>query len=425
MPGIINRRQFIARGAAGVAGLAMARGALAQEAASNRVVVGVMGLSRGLALTEQFAAQPNVEVRYVCDVDTQRTGPAAAAVEKSGGARPREIGDFRHILDDPDVDALVCAAPNHWHAPATILACAAGKHVYVEKPCSHTPREAELMAEAARTHKRAVQVGTQRRSSANIQKAIELIRNGEIGRVYAARAIFGGARETIGTGAPASVPPQLDYELWQGPAPRMPYLNNRIHYNWHWFWHWGNGELGNNGVHLLDLCRWGLGVDFPTRVVSSGGRFAYQDDQETPDTLTTAYEFEGGKMITWQGQSSIPYGTEFVNFHGESGTLAMADSGDFRVLDGKNQVVRTETGTRGDIEHIVDFLNAIREDLTSGLACGIEDAYKSTNLCHVGNIAWRAGRALRCDPANGHILDDPEAMALWTKAYEPGWEPVV
>lgn len=426
MSGNINRRQFINRSAVGAAGLALASSATrAQEAPSNRVVIGVMGLSRGLALTEHFAAQPGVEVRYVCDTDSERTGPAAAIVEKAGQARPQEIGDFRRILDDPEVNALVCAAPNHWHAPATILACAAGKHVYVEKPCSHNPREAELMAEAARKHNRAVQVGTQRRSSANIQNAIAALHAGEIGKVYSARATLGGNRPSIGTGKPANIPPHLDYELWQGPAPRVPYLNNRIHYNWHWFWHWGNGELGNNGVHLLDLCRWGLQVDFPTRVTSMGGRYAFADDQETPDTQSTGFEFLDGKLITWQGQSCNPFEPDFINFYGEKGTLTMTDGGNFSVLDMENKVVRTEAGGRGDIEHVVDFVAAVRENRSTGLASGIEDAFKSTMLCHLGNIAQRTGRALRCHPANGHFVDDADAMKLWTREYEPGWEPVV
>jgi predicted dehydrogenase len=421
----IDRRGFLGRSALGAAALATAVGARGQEAPSQRVVVGVMGLGRGLSLAEQFATQPGVEVRYCCDVDSKRAAEGAAAVEKSGAPRPQEIGDFRRILDDSEVDALICAAPNHWHAPATILACAAGKHVYVEKPCSHNPREGELMAEAARKYQRAVQVGTQRRSSATIRRAMERLHGGAIGKVYASRATFASNRGSIGTGQPAEAPPYLDYEHWQGPAPRRPFLNNRIHYNWHWFWHWGNGELGNNGVHFLDVCRWGLQVDFPERVTSLGGRYAFQDDQETPDTQSVALAFAGDKLITWQCNSCNPYGSEFVNFYGDQGTMLIADGGDYTLLGPDNTVVETEKGTRGDIEHIVDFLAAVREGRTSGLNSGIEDAFKSTTLCHLGNIAQRVGRSLRCNAADGHILDDAEASALWAREYEPGWEPVV
>jgi predicted dehydrogenase len=422
----INRRGFLGKTALGAAGaMAGMASAGAQEAPSKRVVVGVMGLSRGLSLATQFASFPNIEVRYSCDVDTQRAAKGAEAVEKRGAPRPREIGDFRRILDDPEVDALVCAAPNHWHAPATILACAAGKHVYCEKPCSHNPREAELMVEASKQYKRAVQVGTQRRSSAAIREAMDMIHGGEIGNVYSSRANFYSKRPAIGTGKPAAPPAHLDYALWQGPAPRTPLLDNRVHYNWHWFWHWGNGEFGNNGVHLIDICRWGLGVDFPEFVTSAGGRFAFDDDQETPDTHNVALQFSGNKMITWDGQSCSPYGTDFVNFHGDKGTLLVADNGGYRLLDMDNKELKSAEGNRGDKEHIEDFLSAVREDRRTGLNCGIDDACKSTMLCHLGNISQRVGRALHCDAANGHIQNDAEAMALWTRDYEPGWEPKV
>lgn len=421
----INRRRFLGRSALGAAGMLAARGVVAADTPSERVVVGVMGLSRGRTLATQFAKQANVAVRYVCDVDSKRAAVCADAVEKTGASRPTALGDFRRILEDPEVDALVCAAPNHWHAPATILACAAGKHVYVEKPCSHNPREAELMVAAAEKYQRVVQVGTQRRSSGSIREAMALLHAGEIGRVYASVAHFHAKRPAIGVGKPVDPPPHLDYELWQGPAPRTPLLDNRVHYNWHWFWHWGNGEFGNNGVHRIDICRWGLGVDFPSRVSSLGGRYAFQDDQETPDTQSVTFEFGGDKLISWQGHSCNPYGKDFVNFHGETGTLLVASEGEYQVLDMDNQVVKRGAGDRGDIEHIQNFLAAIRGNDASGLHCGIADAYKSTILAHLGNIAYRTGQTLACDPASGHIPDNPEAMTLWSREYAPGWEPVV
>jgi len=423
----IDRRKFLNLAAAGTAGLALSRAARAQATPppSARVIVGVMGMSRGLAVGTTFASQPGVEVRYVCDVDSTRAGKAAEEIGKIGGTAPKAIGDFRKILDDNEVDVLVCAAPNHWHAPATILACSAGKHVYCEKPCSHNPREAELMVEVSRKHKRAVQVGTQRRSSPNIRAAMELLKAGEIGRVYSSRATYVGLRGTIGKGKPAPVPETLDYDLWQGPAPRVPYTDNRIPYNWHWFWHWGNGELGNNGVHLLDLCRWGLGVDFPTYVTSAGGRYAFDDDQETADTQTTSFEFPDKKLITWLCHSCNQFGEDFVNFYGDKGTLTLTGDGDYSIYDANKKLVRTEKGTLGEAEHVVDFLAAIRNDTPTTLNCGIEDAYKSTIMCHLGNIAQRTRRSLSCDASNGHILDDNEASRFWTRTYERGWEPKV
>jgi len=427
MTDAIHRREFIGRTAFGAAAAGLATSAIgrADDKPSQRVVVGVMGMSRGRSLATQFAQQAGVEVRYVCDVDSKRAGTAAEAVEKTGAAKPQAIGDFQQILDDDEVDALVCAAPNHWHAPATILACAAGKHVYVEKPCSQNPREGEMMVEAARKYRRAVQMGTQRRSGPKVIAAMELLHSGEIGRVYASRAYHSGARGTIGKGKPADVPENLNYDLWQGPAPRVPYVDNRVHYNWHWLWHWGNGELGNNGVHTLDLCRWGLDADYPIRVTSNGGRYRFDDDQQTPDTHNVSFEFEDRKMVTWQGMSCNRHNSDFVVFYGEKGSLELTGSGHYTVYDAADKVVRSENGTRGDTEHIVDFLSAIRDDKPTRLNAEIEEGHKSTLLCHLGNIAQRTGRTLNCDARSGHIIGDPKAMTLWQRDYEPGWEPRV
>ncbi|MEQ8791112.1 MAG: Gfo/Idh/MocA family oxidoreductase [Pirellulaceae bacterium] len=425
----INRRTFLEGAAAGgvMAGMALsAKAARAAESPSNKVVVGVMGLSRGRSLAAGFAKQPGCEVKYVCDVDFTRAGSAVDLLVGAGAKKPTAITDFRKILDDKEVDALVCAAPNHWHAPSTILACDAGKNVYVEKPCCHNPREGELMIEAARKHKRAVQMGSQRRSGPGTSAAIKKLHDGLIGDVYLVRAYYANARGSLGHGKPAEVPSYLNYELWQGPAPRMPYLDNRIHYNWHWFWHWGNGELGNNGVHTLDLCRWGADVDYPIHVTSSGGRYCYDDDQQTPDTHTVCFEFEGGKQISWQGTSCHRRSPGFITFFGSKGAMELESNGEHTVFDDKNkQVERTPSPSLGDAEHLANFLDAIRNDAPLSLNAEIEEGYKSTLLCHLGNIAQRTGRALKCNPENGHILDDAEAMTYWSREYEKGWEPKV
>jgi predicted dehydrogenase len=425
----IDRRRFLGQAAAfsAAAGLGLTgRSSRAAESPSNKIVVGVMGLSRGQALAAGFAKQAGVEVKYVCDVDSTRAESGAAHVADATGKAPQAIGDFRRILDDKSVDALICAAPNHWHAPATILACAAGKHVYVEKPCSHNPREGELMVEAARKHDRAVQMGTQRRSGPGTNEAIGELHGGAIGRVYLVRSWYNNARGSIGRGKPAAVPGNLDYELWQGPAPRLPYLDNRVHYNWHWFWHWGNGELGNNGVHTLDLCRWGLGVDFPIRVTSSGGRYCYDDDQQTPDTHTVCFDFPGQRSITWEGLSCNRHGSGFITFYGTGGSLELESNGSFRIYDAQDQRVKEhESRSAGDNEHIANFIEAIRSGKPSSLNSEIAEGHRSTLLCHLGNIAHRTGRTLNCDPTNGHILNDSEAMTLWSRNYETGWEPQV
>jgi predicted dehydrogenase len=441
--GDMPRREFLGRAAA-IGGSALvlhgayaagadtaADGAAAKTGngdAERTVVVGVMGLSRGRALADSFAKRPNVQVKYLCDVDQTRADSAAALIAKVEGQSPQAVTDFRKILDDPQVDALICAAPNHWHGPATILACTAGKHVYVEKPASHNAREGELMIEAARKHKRAVQMGSQRRSGPGIIAGVQAIQDGEIGRAYYARSWYANVRGPIGKGKPADVPENLDFELWQGPAPRVEYVDNLVHYNWHWRWHWGNGELGNNGVHSLDLCRWALGVDYPTRVVSSGGRYAFDDDQQTPDTHVVSFEFPGRKQIMWEGLSCNRHGINRTGFgvtvHGETGTIELTDNG-YIVYDNRGKEVKKAGDGRGDIEHIDNFLQAIREDDPTVLNQEIESGHKSTLLCHLGNIAHRTGRTIICDPQDGHVQNDKEAAELWGREYAPGWEPRV
>ena len=428
MSDTINRRRFLEVTAASSLALGLPETAPRAQAlgANDKLLVGVMGMGgRGTSLAKTFEQQPNVEVVYVCDVDKRRAGASVDEVATVKGQRPQAVQDFRRILDDKAVDVLVIATCNHWHAPAAILGCAAGKHVYVEKPCSHNPREGELMVAAARKHDRRVQMGNQRRSWPKIIESIERLRAGVIGRVYFAQAWYTNLRPSIGRGREAPVPEWLDYALWQGPAPHRPFRDNYLHYNWHWFWHWGNGELGNNGVHTIDLCRWGLGVDYPIQVVSAGGRYRYEDDQETPDTHIVSFTFPDRKSITWEGLSCsrLPDGRSAdVLFIGETGSLAIGGGG-YTIYDPKGQEVRRVDGPGGDTVHIVNFLDAIRG--SARLNSAIDEGHKSTLLCHLGNIAHRSGRALRCDPKDGHILDDKDAAALWTREYAKGWEPKV
>jgi predicted dehydrogenase len=429
MQDVNERRRFLrqasALGLVAAAGVAP-RAARGQDGQPRPVVVGVMGLSRGRALAQQFARQTNVELRYVCDADQLRVDACLAALKEANLSTGQGVQDFRRILDDPQVDALVCAAPNHWHAPATILACQAGKHVYVEKPCSHNPWEGEAMVDVAGRHGRVVQLGTQRRSSPGTRLAMQRLHAGAIGRVYLARAWYTSLRGSIGRGKPAAVPASLDYELWQGPAPRRDYLDNVVHYNWHWRWHWGNGELGNNGIHSLDLCRWGLDVTYPSRVTSSGGRYAYDDDQETPDTQTVAFEFDSQQAITWQGTSCNRHGDGFVSFYGTEGTLELDENGSFRVYDRNDKLQEQQAGNDGgEARHVANFLDAVRSSDATVLNAHIREGHRSTLLCHLGNIAQRVSRELHCDPSDGKIRDDDQAMQLWRREYAPAWEPRV
>ncbi|MSR32468.1 MAG: Gfo/Idh/MocA family oxidoreductase [Gemmataceae bacterium] len=415
----MERRSFLT---AAVTGTVAWRGALG--APSERVVVGIMGAGgRGAGLAQGYAKLPGVEVGYVCDTDKNRAGAAAASVEKAVGKAPIITGDFRHILNDKTIDALVCAAPNHWHAPATILACSAGKHVYVEKPCSHNPREGELLVEASEKNNRLVQMGNQRRTWPKIREAIEAIHKGEIGKVHLAQSYYTNNRPTIGKGEAKPVPPGLDFELWQGPAPRKPFQDNYLHYNWHWFWHWGNGELGNNGIHMIDLCRWGLAVDFPIRARSSGGRYHFQDDQETPDTQQVEFTFPGGKFIQWLGLSCMRFQQDRqpdVVFIGEKGTLEIRGLG-YTIYDAKGKEVRKAVGAGGDADHLANFVGAIRGRNT--LNSPGPEAHKSTLLCHLGNISQRVGEEITCDGKTGMVQGKGKEM--WKREYAPGWEPKV
>lgn len=441
MTDTIDRRSFVLQGSSAALGLT-ALGRLSPLRESHRqrgeIVAAIMGVnSRGNELATAFA-RAGAHVEYVCDVDARAVEKTVADVAGIQERSPQGVTDFRRALDDPSLDALVIAAPDHWHAPATLLALQADKHVYVEKPCGHNPREGELLVEAQRYHDRVVQMGNQQRSAPESIDIIHQIREGVIGKPYFARAWYGNTRGSIGRGVPAAVPQWLDYELWQGPAPRTPYRDNVVHYNWHWFWRWGTGEICNNGTHEIDVCRWALGVDFPSKVTSSGGRYHFDDDWECPDTQIASFEFASGATITWEGRSCngrpIEGRGRGASIHGTNGT-AIIDRSGYVIYDLENNEIarriRGETvdalDTRGggsltDL-HIVNFLSAIRDDATP--AAPIDEGHKSQLLCHLGNIAQRTGGALHCDPQTGGIVGNAEATALWSRDYEPGWEPRV
>ncbi len=426
-PSGASRRVFLRRSLVGALGLAWWGGWGGRVLGANdRVRLAFMGTNgRGSDLIRGFAALPDAEIAAVCDVDERAVGKGVQAAGAGAGRTPNRARDVRRVLEDRNIDALVIAAPDHWHAPATILACAAGKHVYVEKPASHNPREGELAVAAARRFRRVVQVGTQRRSFPTVIEAIGLVRQGAIGPVRFARAWYTNARGSIGRGRTAPVPAWLDWPLWQGPAPAVPYRDNVVHYNWHWFWHWGTGEMGNNGIHALDLCRWGLGVTYARKVTSAGGRYHFRDDQETPDTQTATFDF-GDAAIAWEGRSCQRHGVDGlgfgVAFHGEKGTLVTDGTG-YRRFDLDDKEVEKVAGTGGEAAHLRNFLECVRTGARP--AADIEEGHQSTLLCHLGNIAWRTGRTLRCDPVTGRILHDSGAARLWRRNYQPGWEPKV
>ena len=409
--------------------------------ANEKIAVASMGVnSRGYAVATNFAAQMNAEVIHVCEVDSRAADKCINSIEKIQNKRPKSTPDFRHALEDKNVDVLIVTAPDHWHAPAAMLACSAGKHVYLEKPCSHNPNEGELLVKSAKKYNRVLQMGNQRRSWPNVAAAIAELHAGVIGKPYYAKTWYTNNRASIGTGKQVAVPNWLNYDLWQGPAPRRAFKDNLIHYNWHWFWHWGTGEALNNGTHMVDLARWGLQVDYPTKVSSTGGRFRYQDDWQTPDTQMISIEFGNKAMITWEGRSCNGKNNEGtstgITFYGENGSITIESGNAYKIHDLKNNLIKEVKNDRVintinlvdpaqelDALHIQNFFDgikngkAVRSDILSG--------HQSTLLVQLGNIAQRSGRTLHIDPTNGHIINDQEAMKYWSREYEKGWEPTL
>lgn len=388
--------------------------------------VGIMGFSRGRDLAEEVLKIPGVSITYICETDSKRGESGVQRVAEAGG-KAQWVADLRKMLDDPKLHAIFCAAPNHWHGPATILACKAGKHVYVEKPACHNPQEGEWMVAAANKYGRCVQVGNQRRSSPGFRAAIAKLHAGAIGKVYLARAFFNRMRGPIGVKTDSQPPSELDYELWQGPAPRRPFRANAVHYNWHWFWHWGNGELGNNGVHSLDICRWGLQADYPIRTTSMGGRYRYVDDQETPDTHSVAWEFEGGRQIHYEGLSCVKNNNgPFVSFYGYEGYMEIDSDGGYEIFDANGKSVESSPKTGwGQPEHIANFIDAVRSNDPARLNQPILSGHQSTLLCHLGNAAHRTGRVLHSRPTDGHWTDADVPNELWRRSYDPQWEGLI
>lgn len=409
--------------------------------ANERIKVGVMGVNaRGLALAKNYAAQKNCEVSYICDVDSRAIEKCAGAVKKIQDSTPKAAPDFRKALDDKNIEAMVIATPDHWHAPAAILSCKAGKHVYVEKPCSHNPHEGELLVAAAKKYNRKVQMGNQRRSWPNVIEAIQKVKDGVIGRPYYGKGWYANTRPSIGIGKKTEVPAWLNFDLWQGPAPREAYRDNILHYNWHWFWNWGTGEGGNNGTHMVDLLRWGMDVEYPTGVQSTGGRYRYKDDWETPDTQVVTWTFGNNTIMEWEGRSCnglhIDNSSVGVAFYGENGTVVIGEGNNYKIYDLQGKLIKevkdqTPVNAQSlvnpsealDALHIQNFFDGIRKGTV--LNSDIEGGQKSTLLNQLGNIAQRTSGILKIDDSNGHIIGNAEANAHWKREYAPGWEPLL
>ena len=408
----MRRRHFVASASSA---------ALASYAAppSDRVRTAIIGVgSRGMAHIKEILPVANLEIAAVVDPDGRRAEEAAALVKSKTGRAPQISADMRRVFDSKEIDAVTIATTNHWHALTAIWAMQAGKDVYVEKPVSHNVFEASQLVACARKYNRIAAGGTQRRWWGPFRKAVEMMHAGVIGDIYQGNFFFPGGRDSIGFKPVEPVPGWLNWDLWLGPAPQQPYHANLVHYNWHWFWDFGNGELGNNGIHLIDIVRWAMRRAWPVRVHSTGGRFGYQDQAQTPNTQNVTWVYSDGAMI--QGQLRGLYTAEPMSwdFFGTKGHLHMRANGHFSIRLGRNKQSEPElTEYPPDLDHFANFADAVRARDPKLLHAEIEETALSTSLCHLGNISYRLNRELRFDPARRQFIGDPQANALLTRNY--------
>ena len=435
----MNRRAFLG---AGVAGLSLVTQAQRVWGANDRVRMAVVGIrGQGFVHIEGWSGTPNTEVAAICDVDENVIKQRLADIEKRNWPEPKVYTDYRKLLEDKTIDAVSIATPNHWHSLMGIWGCQAGKDVYVEKPCSHAWWEGHQLVEAARKYNRIVMHGTQGRSAEGYREGVQKLRDGVIGDVYLARGLCFKWRDTIGIAHPEAVPSGVNYDLWTGPAPLKPFTRNRFHYNWHWIWDTGNGDLGNQGVHEVDLARWGLGVGLPNKVSAIGGHVMFKDDQETPNVLDCAYEFhmpDGTKRLLefevrhWmtnteaeiglpgfgagaaalpqavgQGRSPQPKAMCGNLFYGSKGYMAMTGYESYRTWLGQNQEPGPSATRGGD--RWANFVQCVRSRKREDVLAPIEEGHRSATLVHLANVSYRLGRTLNFDPEKELVIGDEEA----------------
>ena len=400
-------------------------------AASDKVNLALMGVrGRGRSLAEDFAVLPDVNISYLCDVDANVFGPAAKIVEEKKQAKPQLIGDIRRALDDKNVDAIVIATPDHWHAPATILGCQADKDVYVEKPCSHNLKEGRLMVEAARRHQRVVQHGTGYRSFPSFIRSVEAVRSGKIGKALAAKAWDVQMRDDIGHKEDSPVPAGVDFETWTGPAVMLPFNENRFHYNWHWHWNYGTGDVGNDGVHQIDLARWALGVEEPLEVSGMGRKLYFSDDQRTPDTVNVTFEYKD-KALVFEMRIWNPYGMEGqqngVAIYGSEGVMHIgrwpSEKGGrkhgYRIYDRKHKLVLEDCEYEDQNWHARNFIDCIRTRKAPNAEIAI--GHTSTLHAHLANIVVRTGQPLKFDANLETIFGNESAQKFIGREYRQHW----
>ena len=425
-----RRRSFLKSAGLGAAALALGRGSVG-AAQDRKVVLGVIGTGgMGTNHVRALSARKDIAVAYVCDVDQNRLGAAAEIVTSTCGVAPKAARDLRQILDDKSVDAVFIATPDHWHAPAAILALDAGKHVYVEKPCCHNIREGRLMVDAVRRSGKILQVGTQSRSTEVVREAMQRLREGEIGEILVAKAWNSQKRRSIGKTQPTDPPPQLDFDLWVGPAPMLPYRSNMLPGIWRWWYDFGCGDIGNDGVHDIDVACWGLGVDtHPSRIACLGGKYFFDDDQQFPDTQYAVFEYpvagnpQVRKQLIFEQRIWSPYVQEdYENgaaFYGTKGMLIIGHTVGWKLYGERNKLIAERSGPADLPAHHSNFFNCVRGDQKQVNADAMA-GHLSAALVHLANIGARVGRVLEFDPANERIGGDSEAAALVRRQYRQG-----
>jgi len=430
------RRDFLGHAAATLGcGVAFAAQSQRVLGSNDRVRVALCGVrGRGKDHLHNYSKIKNVEIAAVCDIDDNVVRERLAQIDKMGLPKPATYTDVRKLLEDKSIHAVSIATPNHWHALMAIWACQAGKDVYVEKPCSHNIWEGKQLVAAASKYNRIVQHGTQTRSDAAVRDAVQKMRDGLIGDIYMARGLCYKWRDTIGRAPVSPVPTGVDYDLWTGPAPKHDFTRNRFHYNWHWFWDYGNGDLGNQGVHQVDVARWGMGLRFPTKVSAMGGHFMFDDDQQTPNTLTCSFEFdspgEKRRLMTfevrhWMSNHEAQIGTPELGtrgghnsvgdiFYGSKGYLSTGDedAATYRAWLGKNQEPQPPVHEGNEIAHFQNFIDCVVSRRKEALRAPIEEGHISCALVHLANASYRLGRTLNFDPVAQQVINDDEAANL-------------
>ena len=424
----LNRRDFLkTTTAAGAAAVALTPGfAPAKTGANDTIRIGVIGVGgRGKAHIDGFDALPGVEVVAMADVDESHLSQRAADLEAKSQRKIARYIDMRRMFDDKSIDAVSIATPNHWHSLAGIWAMQAGKDVYVEKPLSHNVWEGRQLVKAARKYNRMCQHGTQGRSCPAIQEAVQKLREGVIGDVYMARGLCYKWRPSISKKPDAPVPPGVHYDLWLGPAPKRAFSENRFHYNWHWHWDYGNGDIGNQGVHEMDMARWGLGVGLPTKVQSMGGQFIFDDDKEVPNTQIATFEYaDPSKMLVFEVRPWITnheggFGSGESNdvgvlFYGSKGYMALKYF-EYQTFLGKKR--EPGPAAKSSRNEWATFIAGVKSRKVEDLGVDVEEGHLSSSLCHLANMAYRLGRTIDFDPKSETCPNDPEAQKMLTRNY--------